>query len=148
MSDLQAAPGLNVRGTPAPLPLGSIGNYKGVMLCNRPNENVLPEKPRRWCSRVDPKERLGVAPILKARPKPKKQRTHLHITHSKGDPAKAQEVAAGVSRRHPAVKEGGRRVTVARGREDLEGNIDHSIEHRLRRKQSVTVPRPLHGKTR
>jgi hypothetical protein len=42
------------------LPKASIGNYKGVMLCNRPNENGQqrrpePSGPRPFKSRVDPK---------------------------------------------------------------------------------------------
>jgi len=43
-----------------PMPKASIGNYKGVMLCNRPNEfgqqrRPEPTGPRPFNSRVDPK---------------------------------------------------------------------------------------------
>lgn len=41
------------------------GNYKGVMLCNRPNvdSNIVKYKP--FVSRVDKKENLGINPIKK-----------------------------------------------------------------------------------
>eukprot|EP00357_Protocruzia_adherens_P012552 CAMPEP_0115011858 /NCGR_PEP_ID=MMETSP0216-20121206/24334_1 /TAXON_ID=223996 /ORGANISM="Protocruzia adherens, Strain Boccale" /LENGTH=441 /DNA_ID=CAMNT_0002380689 /DNA_START=32 /DNA_END=1357 /DNA_ORIENTATION=+ len=52
---------------------GSIGNYKGVMLCNRPNENGLARKPERrgpdpFLSRVDKKDPLGWNPVKKIFP--------------------------------------------------------------------------------
>jgi hypothetical protein len=48
----------------------SIGNYKGVMLCNRPNEFGQQRGPERssevpFISRVDPKEPVGWNPCLK-----------------------------------------------------------------------------------
>jgi len=41
----------------------NINNYKGVMLCTRPNENIGVVKDRPFVSRVDPKDRLGVNPV-------------------------------------------------------------------------------------
>lgn len=54
----------------AGLPKASIGNYKGVMLCNRPNEFGQVQKPERqgkapFISRVDPKEKIGLNPTKK-----------------------------------------------------------------------------------
>jgi hypothetical protein len=51
-------------------PKASIGNYKGVMLCNRPNEFGQVQKPERqgkapFISRVDPKEQIGLNPTKK-----------------------------------------------------------------------------------
>jgi len=43
----------------------NINNYKGVMLCTRPNENIGVVKERPFVSRVDPKDRLGVNPVKK-----------------------------------------------------------------------------------
>jgi hypothetical protein len=44
----------------------NINNYKGVMLCNRPNEQVGISKDRPFVSRVDPKEQMGINPVKKA----------------------------------------------------------------------------------
>jgi hypothetical protein len=46
---------------------GNIGNYKGVMLCSRPNELGQPQKqtqegPPPFNSRVKPAESLGINP--------------------------------------------------------------------------------------
>lgn len=54
----------------ANIPKASIGNYKGVMLCNRPNEFGQVQKPERqgkapFISRVDPKEQIGINPTKK-----------------------------------------------------------------------------------
>ena len=54
----------------ANVPKASIGNYKGVMLCNRPNEFGQVQKPERqgkapFISRVDPKEQIGLNPTKK-----------------------------------------------------------------------------------
>lgn len=54
----------------AGIPKASIGNYKGVMLCNRPNEFGQVQKPERqgkqpFISRVDPKEKIGLNPTKK-----------------------------------------------------------------------------------
>ena len=50
-------------------PKASIGNYKGVMLCNRPNELGQQRKPERgngaFNSRVNPAEPLGWNPTKK-----------------------------------------------------------------------------------
>lgn len=45
---------------------GSLNNYKGVMLCSRPNEmnNLNSAKEKPFCSRVDHKDQLGLNPIL------------------------------------------------------------------------------------
>jgi hypothetical protein len=45
----------------------NINNYKGVMLCTRPNENVGAVRDRPFISRVDPKEGLGVNPVNKVK---------------------------------------------------------------------------------
>jgi hypothetical protein len=55
-------------------PKASIGNYKGVMLCNRPNEFGMPRRTENmglepFNSRVDPKVPLGWNPTLKLLPK-------------------------------------------------------------------------------
>jgi len=57
-------------GMAADWPKASIGNYKGVMLCNRPNEFGQQRKPERiglepFKSRVDPKVPIGWNPTLK-----------------------------------------------------------------------------------
>lgn len=64
-------------------PKASIGNYKGVMLCNRPNEFGLQKRPERtglepFNSRVQPGEPLGWNPTLKLLPKSKKRRKYLN----------------------------------------------------------------------
>jgi len=43
----------------------NINNYKGVMLCTRPNENIGSVKERPFVSRVDPKEQIGLNPVKK-----------------------------------------------------------------------------------
>ncbi|OMJ72729.1 hypothetical protein SteCoe_28762 [Stentor coeruleus] len=46
----------------------SIGNYKGVMLCNRPNDpsdKPIRDGPAPFISRVTVKEQLGINPSLK-----------------------------------------------------------------------------------
>jgi len=45
----------------------NINNYKGVMLCTRPNENIAPTRDLPFVSRVDPKEQLGLNPVRKLR---------------------------------------------------------------------------------
>ena len=60
----------------------SIGNYKGVMLCNRPNDPA--EKPQRdgpapFISRVTVKEQLGLNPANKPGLKPEKPKKTLEI---------------------------------------------------------------------
>ena len=52
------------------MPKASIGNYKGVMLCNRPNEFGQVQKAERqgkppFISRVDPKDKIGLNPSKK-----------------------------------------------------------------------------------
>lgn len=41
----------------------NINNYKGVMLCARPNENIGVVKERPFVSRVDPKDQIGINPV-------------------------------------------------------------------------------------
>lgn len=60
-------------------PKASIGNYKGVMLCNRPNEFGLQRRPERtglepFNSRVDPKLPLGWNPAMKLQPRTKRKK--------------------------------------------------------------------------
>lgn len=55
-------------------PKASIGNYKGVMLCNRPNEFGQHKRPDRsgnlpFNSRVNPAEPIGWNPTQKLLPK-------------------------------------------------------------------------------
>lgn len=66
----------------APMPKASIGNYKGVMLCNRPNEfgqqrRPEPTGPLPFKSRVDPKSAnpIGWNPCPKVLPKSQKKRS-------------------------------------------------------------------------
>ena len=60
-------------------PKASIGNYKGVMLCNRPNEFGQQKRPERtglepFNSRVDPKLPLGWNPAAKLLPRQTKKK--------------------------------------------------------------------------
>ena len=60
-------------------PKASIGNYKGVMLCNRPNEFGLQRRPERtglepFNSKVDPKLPLGWNPAMKLQPRTKRKK--------------------------------------------------------------------------
>ena len=60
-------------------PKASIGNYKGVMLCNRPNEFGQQRKPDRsgnlpFNSRVNPLEPVGWNPCAKLQPKVNKKK--------------------------------------------------------------------------
>lgn len=62
-------------------PKASIGNYKGVMLCNRPNELGGQRRPERsgnegFYSRVDPKVPLGWNPTKKLAPRGKGKKTN------------------------------------------------------------------------
>lgn len=61
-------------------PKASIGNYKGVMLCNRPNELGQQRKPERggppaFNSRVYPLEPLGWNPTKKLLPTVNKKKS-------------------------------------------------------------------------
>ena len=74
----------------AGLPKASIGNYKGVMLCSRPNEYGQVQKPERqgkapFISRVDPKEKIGVNPTKKIInvPQRKKDTNSILIRHKR-----------------------------------------------------------------
>ena len=63
-------------------PKASIGNYKGVMLCNRPNEFGQQKRPERtglepFNSRVDPKLPLGWNPSAKLLPRQSKKKGKL-----------------------------------------------------------------------
>ena len=64
-------------------PKASIGNYKGVMLCNRPNEFGPQRRPERtglehFNSRVYHQEPLGWNPTVKLQPKVNKKKRTLH----------------------------------------------------------------------
>jgi hypothetical protein len=57
----------------------SIGNYKGVMLCNRPNEFGMQKRPdpsgkTPFNSRVNPTEPIGWNPTMKLLPKKDKRK--------------------------------------------------------------------------
>jgi hypothetical protein len=61
-------------------PKASIGNYKGVMLCNRPNEFGQQRKADRaglepFNSRVTPAEPIGWNPTVKLLPKVSRKRS-------------------------------------------------------------------------
>jgi hypothetical protein len=64
-------------------PKASIGNYKGVMLCNRPNEIAGPRKADRsgpgapFNSRVYPEEPLGWNPTKKLVPRDVKRKKKI-----------------------------------------------------------------------
>ena len=65
-------------------PKASIGNYKGVMLCNRPNELGMQRKQDRggnlpFNSRVNPPEPVGWNPTKKLMPKPNKRRGNISL---------------------------------------------------------------------
>ena len=69
-------------GSFEPVPKASIGNYKGVMLCNRPNEfgqqrRPEPTGPQPFRSRVDPKSAnpLGWNPCARVLPKSSKKKS-------------------------------------------------------------------------
>jgi hypothetical protein len=70
-------------------PKASIGNYKGVMLCNRPNEFGQQRRADRsglepFNSRVDPKVPVGWNPTLKLMPRNEgKKKRKSKITISK-----------------------------------------------------------------
>lgn len=60
----------------------SIGNYKGVMLCNRPNEptdKVQRDGPAPFISRVTVKEQLGINPAAKPVQQPSRPKKSLEI---------------------------------------------------------------------
>jgi len=50
----------------------NVNNFKGVMLCTRPNENIAVTKEKPFISRVDPKDNLGINPV-------KKVQTHVSV---------------------------------------------------------------------
>ena len=63
-------------------PKASIGNYKGVMLCNRPNEFGQQRRVERsgvepFNSRVDPKVPIGWNPTMKLLPQVNKKKRKL-----------------------------------------------------------------------
>lgn len=69
----------------ADFPKGSIGNYKGVMLCNRPNEfggqrNLDRTGAVPFNSRVDPKVPIGWNPPPRLVPKVKKVKGKLYFS--------------------------------------------------------------------
>lgn len=64
-------------------PKASIGNYKGVMLCLRPDGNGNKRKPISenipFNTRVHKKEPLGWNPCQKLVPKPQKKKDRNHV---------------------------------------------------------------------
>ena len=67
-------------------PKASIGNYKGVMLCNRPNEFGQQRRAERsgvepFNSRVDPKVPIGWNPTMKLLPQVNKKKRKQVIIH-------------------------------------------------------------------
>ena len=65
-------------------PKASIGNYKGVMLCNRPNEFGQQRRVENtgiapFNTRVDPKVPLGWNPTLKLQPRAQKKKRRFHL---------------------------------------------------------------------
>ena len=65
-------------------PKASIGNYKGVMLCNRPNELGQQRKPERsglipFNSRVTPAEQVGWNPCKRLLPKANRKKSILDM---------------------------------------------------------------------
>jgi hypothetical protein len=62
---------------------GGYANYKGVMLCSRPEERqeLIKEKP--FCSRVDPKENVGLNPVRKNRPAIEKKPPNMALVKHK-----------------------------------------------------------------
>lgn len=65
-------------------PKASIGNYKGVMLCNRPNEFGQQRRPERtglepFNSRVNPTAPVGWNPTLKLLPRDTKKRSKFKL---------------------------------------------------------------------
>ena len=60
----------------------NIGNFKGVMLCNRPNDppfRAQKDGPTPFISRVNPQEQLGLNPTIKLQPKKKPKGSNLEI---------------------------------------------------------------------
>ena len=77
---------MNGGGDGGDWPKASIGNYKGVMLCNRPNEFGQQKRPERtgevpFNSRVDPKLPLGWNPSAKLLPRQSKKKGKLLLLH-------------------------------------------------------------------
>ena len=69
-------------GSAGAMPAASIGNYKGVMLCNRPNEFGQQRRTEAtglepFNSRVDPKVPIGWNPTQKLLPKVSKKKRKL-----------------------------------------------------------------------
>ena len=60
----------------------NIGNFKGVMLCNRPNDppfKAQKDGPTPFISRVNPQAQLGLNPTFKLQPKKKAKGSNLEI---------------------------------------------------------------------
>jgi len=83
----QDASGVADSGAGGDWPKASIGNYKGVMLCNRPNEFGQQRRPERtgqepFKSRVDPKEPIGWNPAMKLLARTSKKKRKRNICNS------------------------------------------------------------------
>jgi len=86
-------------------PKASIGNYKGVMLCNRPNDLGQQQRPvdssgnQPFLSRVTPGEPMGWNPTKKVVPKPNRRRCNLLSNYLSSrpqlDPSQAQALHQG-----------------------------------------------------
>ena len=80
---MSAEGGGNFGGDGGDWPKASIGNYKGVMLCNRPNEVNGPRKADRtgpnvpFNSRVMPEEQIGWNPTKKLVPRDVKRKKKI-----------------------------------------------------------------------
>eukprot|EP01017_Pseudomicrothorax_dubius_P005786 TRINITY_DN11538_c0_g1_i2.p1 TRINITY_DN11538_c0_g1~~TRINITY_DN11538_c0_g1_i2.p1 ORF type:complete len:138 (+),score=22.27 TRINITY_DN11538_c0_g1_i2:172-585(+) len=60
-----------------------VGNYKGVMLCARPNEDGRPMVPKPFVSRVEAGEALGINPVPKVHPAPEKRANNTMLKRHK-----------------------------------------------------------------
>lgn len=69
----------------------SIGNYKGVMLCTRPNEDAGQKKERPFISRVEIHDSLGVNPVKKKLQAPERKATNIVLKRHKEWLQKFQE---------------------------------------------------------
>lgn len=61
----------------------SIGNYKGVMLCTRPNEDAGQKKERPFISRVEIHDDLGINPVKKKMQAPERKATNIVLKRHK-----------------------------------------------------------------
>ena len=62
---------------------GGFANYKGVMLCSRPEERQELVKERPFYSRVDPKDAIGLNPTKKEKPALEKKPPNMALVKHK-----------------------------------------------------------------